>query len=90
MSYLDFKKHFKTSSKGRVSGYFFISYLTRATQWIPFSRLNEMSTLTPVSLSVYFMIGHLAFFMGSIVEQMSAFKMSEDKRFISDISFTAE
>jgi hypothetical protein len=48
-----------------------------------------MSTFTLVVLSVYLMIGHFAFLIGSIVEQMSALTISEDKRFISDISFTA-
>ena len=88
-SYLDFKKHFRTSRSARNSGYFFISYFTSFTQYIPFSLLNDMSTLIPVSLSVYLIIGHFAFLMGSIVEQMPAFVMSEDSLFISEISLTA-
>ena len=76
-SWRDFRKHLSTTNKGFNSAYLAISYCTRQTQLTPFSLLNEISTLIPVSLSVNLIIGHFADFIGSMLAQMPDFTNSD-------------
>jgi len=83
-----FKNDLITRISGFSSGYFFIRNLTNLTQYIPFVRLKEMSTLIFVFLSWSLIKGTLVNLSGSMLLQIPDLRSEFDKRFIIVNSLT--